>query len=416
MPLKEPLTDLKIRNAKPLEKPYKLTDSGGMYLEIRPNGSKYWRLKFRFAGKEKLLALGVYSAPGRPASETITLTEARKLRDEAKKLIKDGIDPSHQRKVEKITKTQSTANTFEGVAEEWLEKFSAKKAASTIEKTRFILRRDIFPWLGALPIADIKPHDLLAVLQRIEGRGALETAHRAKQYAGQILRYAVGTKRAERDISQDLKGALPPPNVKHRAAITDPAKFGELIRAIDGFNGTFTVKCALKLAPLIFVRPGELRRTEWAWVDMDASTICYPASVMKMREDHMVPLSSQALEVLREIQPLTGRGKYVFPSIRTSEQPMSEAAINAALRRMGFAQEEMTGHGFRAAARTIMDEVLGFRVDLIEHQLAHAVKDPNGRAYNRTAHLPQRREMMQGWADYLDGLASGAKVLPFRAA
>jgi len=411
-----PLTDPEVRNAKPFEKPYKLADGGGMYLEVMPNGSKYWRLKYRFAGKEKRLALGVYSALGRPNSETVTLTEARQRMADAKKQIRDGIDPSHQRKVEKITKVQNAANTFEGVAHEWLEKFGAKKSASTIEKNLFILRRDVFPWLGVLPIAEIKPADLLAVLQRIESRGALETAHRAKQFAGQIFRYAIATQRAERDISQDLKGALPPPNVKHHAAITDPVKFGELIRAIDGFKGTLVVKCALKLAPLIFVRPGELRQTEWAWVDVDAATICYPASVMKMREDHVVPLSRQALEVLREIRPLTMRGKYVFPSIRTSERPMSEAAINAALRRIGYGKEEMTGHGFRAAARTIMDEVLGFRVDIIEHQLAHAVKDPNGRAYNRTAHLPQRREMMQGWADYLDGLASGAKVLPFKAA
>ncbi|GAO37774.1 integrase [Sulfuricella sp. T08] len=423
-----PLTELEIRNAKPLEKPvkvkgekttfvtvggsYKLSDGGGMYLEVMPNGSKYWRLKFRFAGKEKRLALGVYSAPGRASSETVALTEARQMMANAKNQIREGIDPSHQRKVEKITKAQSAANTFEGVANEWLEKFGAKKAASTIEKTRFILRRDVFPWLGALPIAEIKPVDLLAVLQRIEGRGALETAHRAKQYAGQIFRFAVGTKRAERDISQDLKGALPSPNVTHRAAITDPVKFGGLLRAIDAFNGTFTVKCAIELAPLIFVRPGELRQTEWAWVDLDAATICYPASVMKMREDHIVPLSRQALEILREIQPLTGRGKYVFPSIRTGEQSMSEAAINAALRRMGFDKTEMTGHGFRAAIRTIGDEVLGFRVDIIEHQLAHAVKDPNGRAYNRTAHFPERRKMMQQWADYLDKLKVGAEVIP----
>ena len=238
--------------------------------------------------------------------------------------------------MEKITKTLNTLNTFQSVALEWLEKFSAKKAASTIEKTHFILRRDVFPWLGAIPIAEIKPSDLLTVLQRIEDRGALETAHRAKQYAGQIFRYAVGTQRAERDISQDLKGALPTPDVTHRAAITDPVKFGGLLRGIDAFAGTFTVKCALRLAPLIFVRPGELRKTEWAWVDMDAATICYPASVMKMRVDHIVPLSSQALEVLREIHPLTGRGRYVFPGLRTGEQSMSEAAINAALRRIGY--------------------------------------------------------------------------------
>lgn len=399
-----PLTELAIRNAKPLEKPYKLADGGGMYLEVMPNGSKYFRLKFRFAGKEKRLALGVYPK--------LTLSGARNERDKAKATLKEGIDPSHQRKVDKITKVQSVANTFEGVANEWLEKFGAKKAVSTIDKTRFILRRDVFPWLGPLPIAEIKPADLLVVLQRIESRGALETAHRAKQFAGQIFRYAVGTKRAERDVSQDLRGALPSPNVTHRAAITDPVKFGGLLRAIDAFDGTLVVRCALMLAPLIFVRPGELRQTEWTWVNFETETICYPASIMKVREDHIVPLSQQALEILREIQLLTGHGKYVFPSNRTSERPMSEAAINAALRRIGYDKTEMTGHGFRAAARTIMDEVLGFRVDHIEHQLAHAVKDPNGTAYNRTKHLPDRRKMMQEWADYLDGLKAGGVVLP----
>lgn len=398
-----PLTDKQISNAKPLERPYKLSDAGGMYIEVMPNGSKYWRLKFRFAGKEKRLALGVYP--------DTSLAAARKARDKAKSDLKAGIDPSQQRKVEKITKTLSAANSFEAVAKEWLDKFSVKKAASTVEKTNFILRRDVFPWLGPLPIAGIKPADLLAVLQRIEGRGALETAHRAKQYTGQIFRYAVGTQRAERDITQDLKGALPTPNVKHRAAITDPVKFGGLLRGIDAFAGTFTVKSALTLAPLIFVRPGELRQTEWSWVDMDAATICYPASVMKMREDHVVPLSQQALKILREIHPLTGHGRYVFPGIRTGKQSMSEAAINAALRRIGYDKTEMTGHGFRAAVRTIGDEILGFRVDLIEHQLAHAVKDPNGRAYNRTAHLPERKKMMQAWADYLDKLKAGAEII-----
>lgn len=402
------LTAIETKAAKPTNKPFKLSDGGGLYLLVQPNGSKYWRLDYRYQGKRKTLAVGVYP--------DVSLLDARERRTAARKMLSDGIDPGASRKASKAAGVTRAANSFEVVAGEWLEKFSAKKAASTIEKTHFILRRDVFPWLGAMPIAEIKPADLLAVLQRIEGRGALETAHRAKQYAGQIFRYAVGTQRAERDISQDLKGALPAPNVTHRAAITDPVKFGGLIRAIDSFNGTFTVKCALKLAPLIFVRPGELRQTEWAWVDMDAAMICYPASVMKMREDHIVPLSNQALEVLQEIQSLTGQGKYVFPSIRTSQQPMSEAAINAALRRMGYDQTEMTGHGFRAAMRTIGDEVLGFRVELIEHQLAHAVKDPNGRAYNRTAHLPERKKMMQQWADYLDGLKAGAVVLPFKAA
>lgn len=401
------LTAIQAKSAKATDNPIKLSDGGGLFLLVQPNGGKYWRLAYRFAGKQKTLALGVYP--------DVSLQSARERRSDARKLLADGIDPGENRKAAKAAVESSIANSFEAVANEWLEKFSAKKAASTIEKTFFILRRDVFPWLGALPIADIKPAALLTVLQRIEGRGALETAHRAKQYVGQIFRYAVGTQRAERDISQDLKGALPPPNVKHRAAITDPIKFGGLIRAIDAFNGTFTVKGALKLAPLIFVRPGELRRTEWVWVDIDTATICYPASVMKMREDHIVPLSRQALEILREIQPLSGRGRYVFSSIRTSAQPMSEAAINAALRRMGFDQTEMTGHGFRAAARTIMDEVLGFRVDIIEHQLAHAVKDPNGRAYNRTAHLPERRKMMQEWADYLDKLKFGAEIIPLNS-
>lgn len=401
------LTAIQVKSVKTIDKPIKLSDGGGLFLLVQPNGAKYWRLAYRFDGKQKTLALGVYP--------DVSLATARELRDDFRKLLAADIDPSEHKKAKKAVKQGQAANSFEVVALEWLEKFGTKKAVSTIEKTHFILRRDVFPWMGARPIAEIKPADLLVVLQRIEGRGALETAHRAKQYVGQIFRYAVGTQRAERDISQDIKGALPTPKVTHRAAITDPVKFAGLLRAIDAFNGTLTVKCALKLAPLIFVRPGELRQTEWSWVNMDSATICYPASVMKMREDHIVPLSIQAMEVLREIQPLTGHGKYVFPSIRTSAQSMSEAAINAALRRIGYDKTEMTGHGFRAAVRTIGDEVLGFRVDLIEHQLAHAVKDPNGRAYNRTTHLPERKKMMQKWADYLDQLKAGATIIPIHS-
>ncbi len=398
------LTALQVKTAKTTDKPIKLSDGGGLFLLVQPNGSKYWRLAYRFAGKQKTLAVGVYP--------DVSLLNARDRREDARKQLAAGVDPGENKKAQKAAKQGKAANSFEVVAQEWIEKFSTNKAASTIEKTNFILRRDVFPWLGARPIDEIKPSDLLTVLQRIETRGALETAHRAKQYVGQIFRYAVGTQRAERDITQDLKGALPTPNVIHRAAITEPIKFGALIRSIDGFAGTLAVKCAMKLAPLIFVRPGELRQTEWAWVDMDSAIICYPASVMKMREDHIVPLPLQALAILREIQQLTGSGKYVFPSIRTSARPMSEAAINAALRRIGYSKEEMTGHGFRAAARTIMDEVLGIRVELIEHQLAHAVKDQNGRAYNRTTHLPERKKMMQQWADYLDKLKAGAEIVP----
>lgn len=397
------LTAIQIKSAKPADKPFKLSDGGGLYLLVQPNGSKYWRMDYRFAGKRKTLAVGVYP--------DVALSDARERRTAGRKLMADGVDPGANRKATKAAKQGCAANSFEVVAGEWLDKFVSKKAPATIEKTRFILRRDLFPWLGALPISEIKPADLLVVLQRVEGRGALETAHRCKQFAGQIFRYAVGTGRAERDITQDLKGALPPPDVTHRAAIVDPVQFSALLRAIDAFQGTFTVKCALQLAPLIFVRPGELRQTEWCWVDTEAGEIRYPSSVMKMREDHIVPLSKQALEILQDIRPLTGYGKYVFPSIRTGERPMSEAAINAALRRLGFDKTEMTGHGFRAAVRTIGDEVLGFRVDLIEHQLAHAVKDPTGRAYNRTAHLPERRKMMQQWADYLDKLKAGADVI-----
>lgn len=393
------LTAIQVKSAKATDKPAKLSDGGGMFLLVQPNGGKYWRLAYRFAGKQKVLALGVYP--------DVSLLSARERREEARKLLDADIDPGANKKAKKAAKQGQAANSFEVVAQEWLEKFGAKKAASTIEKTRFILRRDVFPWIGGMPIAEIKPFDLLTVLQRVEGRGALETAHRAKQFVGQIFRYAVGTQRAERDISQDLKGALPPQNVVNRAAITDPVQFGGLLRAIDAFAGTFTVKCALKLAPMVFVRPGELRQTEWSWVDMDAAAITYPASIMKMREEHIVPLSEQALEILREIQPLTGHGRYVFPSIRAGGQPMSEAAVNAALRRLGYDKTEMTGHGFRAVFRTVGDEVLGFRLDIIEHQLAHAVKDPNGRAYNRTAHLPARRKMMQQWANYLDKLRAG---------
>ena len=280
-----------------------------------------------------------------------------------------------------------------------------------------ILRRlelNVFPWIGTNPIIDIKAPDLLMVLRRIESRGALETAHRVKIICGQVFRYGVATGRAERDPAADLRGALPPTQPKHLSAITDPKKVAGLLRAIDGYEGSFVTKCALKLAPLLFVRPGELRKAEWTEIDCDAAEWNIPAEKMKNRQPHLVPLACQAVEILREIQPLTGAGRYVFPSARTPHRPMSNNAVLAALRRMGFEKHEMSGHGFRAMARTILDEVLQVRVDFIEHQLAHAVRDPNGRAYNRTAFLPERRKMMQTWADYLDGLKAGAEVIPLR--
>ena len=276
------------------------------------------------------------------------------------------------------------------------------------------MERDLFPWIGKRPIAEIKAPELLAAMRRVESRGALETAHRIRTIGGQVFRYAVATGRAERDPSVDLKGALPQPQEKHRAAITEPVEVGKLLRAIDDYSGSFVVKCALKIAPLVFVRPGELRHMEWTELDFENAQWNIPAGKMKMKEPHLVPLSKQAIEILKELQGLTGTSRYVFPSGRSFDRALSDNAILAALRRMGYEKDEMSGHGFRAMARTILDEVLQIRPDFIEHQLAHAVRDPNGRAYNRTAHLSERRKMMQTWADYLDGLKSGAKVLPFR--
>jgi len=391
-----PLTAQTAKQALPKEKAYKLSDEKGLFLLINPNGSKYWRLKYRHLKKEKLLALGVYPE--------ISLKRAREKRDDARQLLQDSIDPSEHRKATKNQNQDQAGNSFEYIAREWIAKFKPTWSESHGDKILRRLERDIFPWIGANAIATITAPTLLTALRRVEDRGALETAHRSLQNCGQIFRYAVATGRAERDPSSDLKGALPPPRKKHLAAMTEPKQVGALLRAIDDYQGTFVTRCALRLAPLVFVRPGELRRAEWAEIDLDNAEWNIPAARMKMNEPHIVPLSTQAIELLTELQPLTGRGQYVFPSARSVKRPMSNNAILAALRRMGFSKDEMSGHGFRAMARTILDEVLGFRVEWIEHQLAHAVKDANGRAYNRTTHLPKRKEMMQGWADYLDQL------------
>lgn len=389
-----PLTDTTIRTAKPGAKPTKLFDERGLFLLVAPAGGKWWRLKYRFEGKEKLLSLGTYP--------DVSLREARDRRDEARKQIADGIDPSHSRKAQKSIRQGQTANSFELVAREWYEKYSPNWVEAHGSRIIRRLERDVFPQLGSYPIADITAPELLQVVRKIEARGALETAHRALSNCGQVFRYAVATGRATRDPSGDLRGALPPVRGEHFAAVTEPAKVGAILRALDEYQGTLTVSCALRLAPLVFVRPGELRAAEWAHIDLEAGEWRY--TVTKTGTPHIVPLASQAVAILREVHGLTGHGRYVFPSARTSERPMSDNAILAAMRRMGIAKDEMSGHGFRAMARTILDEVLGFRPDLIEHQLAHAVKDPNGRAYNRTAHLPERRKMMQDWADYLDTL------------
>ena len=399
------LTDPKCKNTKPKDKSYKLADEKGLYLEVMPSGAKYWRMKYRYGGKEKRLAFGVYPETG--------LKEARTKRDESRKLLADGADPGETRKAMKASQV-ADVETFEVIAREWWMKNAPTWAENHSNRTLRRLERDIFPWLGNAPIRTIDAPKLLTALRRIETRGAVETAHRTLQNCGQIFRYAIATGRAERDISTDLKGALPPVKPGHFAAITEPKKVAELLRAIDDYQGTLTVQCALKLAPLFFVRPGELRQAEWTHFDLDASEWRY--TVTKTDTAHIVPLAEQAVIILRELQPQTGQGRYVFPSARTpnGSRPMSDVALLAALRRMGFSKDEATVHGFRALARTILDDVLGFRPDFIEHQLAHAVRDPNRRAYNRTAHLQERRKMMQAWADYLDNLKKGAEIIPLR--
>ncbi|MFT6491126.1 MAG: integrase [Porticoccus sp.] len=391
-----PFTAIAANQAKPKSKAYKLAVEKGLYLQVMPNGSKYWRLKYRFGGKEKVLALGVHP-------ET-NLKLAREKREEARKLLSNGIDPSDVKRAQKAYQCEAAGNSFQAIALEWFARKMADKSQGHQNRTMRALEKDLFPMIGSHPIGDITPPQLLAALRRIESRGAVETAYRAKQTAGQIFRYAVATGRAERDPSHDLKGALAIHKKKHLAAITDPKEVGKLLMAIDQYIGTPTVKAALQLSPLLFQRPGEIRQMEWAEIDWDKEQWELPAEKMKMGQPHIVPLSKQSLDILQDIQRLNGNRRYVFPSARGASRPLSENGVRTALRTMGYDNDTMTPHGFRAMARTILDEVLGFRPDHIEHQLAHAVRDPNGRAYNRTKHLDQRRKMMQSWADYLNSL------------
>lgn len=398
-----PLTDVAVRNAKPVVKPFKMTDEKGLYLQVTPSG-KYWRMNYRFAGKQKTIAFGVYP--------DVSLAAARERRDEARRLLANDTDPSLVKAVKKQAKFQLSENTFEAVAREWYAKKLPGWAPATALKARRFLEKDVFPWLGRRPISEIGAPDLLAVLRRVESRGAIELAHRIKDYCGQVFRYAVATGRAERDPSGDLKGALPPAKAKHHASITDPRLIGELIRAITGYSGSLVTKCALQLAPLTFVRPGELRNAEWVEIDLDRAEWRIPGEKMKMKDRHIVPLSNQAIRILETIQPLTGNGRYIFPSLRSHDRPMSENTINAALRRLGYDKDEMTGHGFRSMASTLLHEQ-GWPHEAIERQLAHAERNTVSAAYNYAEHLPKRREMMQHWADYLDGLAASGKVLQF---
>ena len=399
------LTDPAIRNAKPGDKVLKLFDEKGLYLLINPNGSRWWRLDYRFGGKRKTLSMGVYPETG--------LKDARAKRDEARKMLEKGIDPSQAKKAQKTS--DSGADSFETIAREWHQKFSENWATTHSSKIIRRLELNVFPWIGKRPIADIKAPELLTVLRRIEERGAVDTAHRASQNCGQVFRYAIATGRAERDPVPDLRGALPPARETHHASIVDPKEIGSLLRAIDGYEGGLIVRCALNLAPLVFVRPGELRKAEWSEINWDKAEWTIPAQKMKMREKHIVPLSRQAIDVLREIQPLTGEGKYLFPSPRTNDRPMSDNAVLSALRRMGYTGDQMTGHGFRSMASTLLNEQ-GWNRDAIERQLAHAERDSIRAAYNYAEHMPERKRMMQSWADYLDQLRAGAIIVPFRQA
>jgi integrase len=399
------LTERTIRNFKPQSKTKRLFDSGGLYLEVSPTGSKWWRLKYRYGDKEKRLALGVFPR--------VTLKEARAGRDDARKMLDKGEDPGQARKVEKAARNELNADSFEGVAREWHGKFSPGWAPSHASKLLRRLEIDIFPWLGSRPIRQITAPELLSVVRRVEARGALDTARRALLNSGQVFRYAVATGRADRDPSGDLKGALPPPKEKHYASIKEPKAVGALLRAIEGYRGHNVSRCALKLAPLTFVRPGELRRAEWTEFDLEKGEWRIAGEKMKSRVPHVVPLSRQALDVLRELQPLTGSGRYVFPGLRGRDRAMSENTVNAALRRMGYRKDEMTGHGFRAMASTILNEQ-GWHRDAIERQLAHGERDAVRAAYNYAEHLPERRKMMQAWADYLDSLRVGDNVVPIK--
>jgi integrase len=402
-----PLSDLQIRKAKSADKPLKLFDEHGLFLLLRPDGARWWRWNYSRpgTGKRNTLSMGTYP--------TVTLAEARDKRDSARKQLAHGIDPGEHRKATKATLIEQAANSFEVVAREWFAKqnWSDGHAKNIMDR----LEKYLFPYIGARPIDNLTAKELLATLNRIVERGRVETAHRVLQYCVRIYQYANATARTEKNPAINLQGALPSAKEKHRAAIIDPATFGGLLRAIDGYTGQLT-RWAMQVQALTFVRPGELRQAEWTEFDLDAAEWNIPASRMKMKEPHLVPLSAQAVAILREVQLLTGTGRYVFPSGRSPRRPMSNNAVLAALRRMGVAQDEMSGHGFRATARTLLDEVLHFRVDLIEHQLAHAVRDPNGRAYNRTKFLAERRKMMQAWADYLDKLKKPAdNVVPFVA-
>ena len=405
-----PLSDVQVRNAKPQDAEYKLLDGYGLFLLVTPTGGKLWRLDYRIGDKRKTMALGQYPA--------VSLADARQRREDARKLLANGQDPGVVKKAVQEAAAVAAASTFERVAAAWFEKRKPEWVESHVVSIKGRLDNYILPAFGCKPIAEVTAADVRTMLLKIEARGTVEAAKRVKVICGQVFRYAV----AHDLVAHDPSAALKPSELfrkvekRHFAAITDPKELAPLLRSIDGYGGSIETRCALRLLPMLLMRPGELRHLEWSEIDVESSQISIPAEKMKMRSAHVVPLSKQVLAILEEIRPLTGAGKYVFPSTRSAERPISDNTLNACFRRMGYDSDTVTAHGFRATARTIMDEVLGFRPDIIEHQLAHAVKDPNGRAYNRTAFIEDRRRMMQHWSDYLDGLKAGAKVIPMHKA
>lgn len=400
------LTDVAIRSAKPTNSLQKISDGEGLQLWVQPNGSKLWRMAYRFAGKQKTLAFGTYPEVG--------LADARKKRDEAKALLASGIDPGQQKRLDKLTKAISTATTFRAVAEEYLDKQKREgRSETTITKNRYLLEQ-AFPAIGDRPVAEIKAPEVLAILKHLERKGTLETAKRVRATIGAVIRYAIATARAESDPTTALAGAIIAPKVKNRAAILDPVALGAFLRAVDLFDGQLTTKAALRLLPLVFTRPGELRMAEWREFDLANALWVIPAARTKMRRDHEVPLARQAVAILTELHALTGRGRLVFPGLRTVERPISENTLNASMRRMGYSNEDVTAHGFRATASTLLNQSGKFSPDAIERALAHQDPDAVRRAYNRGAYWQERLEMAQWWADHLDMLRKGGDVIELR--
>ncbi|OQX01363.1 MAG: integrase [Thiothrix lacustris] len=404
--MKRNLTDTAVRGAKPTPEgnPKKYTDGGGLYLLVKTTG-KYWRYDYRHYERRKTLAIGIYP--------DLTLKDARTLHEEARNLLAKGVDPSNHKQVEKITHAANAENSFEAVALEWYGRFSVNWSETHKERILSRFKADVFPWMGKRPIGEITPPELLLLLRRIESRGATYTAHKVKQFCGQVFRYAVATGRAVRDPTPDLKGALPPTKTEGFATITDPVQVGELLRALHGYSGDFVTCCALRLLPLVFVRPGNLRAAEWSEINLDAGIWEIPPGKMKGRRLHRIPLSRQAVAILRELHPLTGRWQYVFPGIRSKQRPMSENTVNAALRRLGYTTDDMTGHGFRHMASTLLHE-MGYDSRIVEVQLAHRDGNQVRGIYNKSEYWDKRILLMQAWADYLDSLREGARVLPFK--